>query len=269
MRALFATCLLLAAAATHAGDVSHFRANVQGELTIGPDGSVVDVRFDDANWMAPLVREGYESQVRAWRFEPILEDGKPVNALGRMSLRLSAKRDDASGRAEFRIDQAYFLDPGPDTMEKMAARAGMSRAPVYPEDPARAGVGAEVGVVLRLGADGAPEEAAVDRFEFRGASARSLEKKFASQFERATLAAAKHWRFPGFEAGQVLRVPVVYTPPRFAGPRAGWIPVVPVNRETPAWALVDAAGRNAIQLAAGGEAPSERLRLLTPLSPEG
>lgn len=269
MRALFATCLLLAAAAAHAGDVSHFRANVQGELTIGPDGSVVDVRFDEAKWMAPPVREGYEQQVRAWRFEPILEDGKPVNAIGRMSLQLSAKRDDAAGRAEFRIDRAYFLDPEPDTAAGRAPRGGPLRQPVYPEDPARSGVGAEVGVVLRLGADGAPEEVAVEEFSFRGDSPRSLSKKFASQFERATLAAVKHWRFPGYEAGQVLRVPVTYTPPRFTGPRAGWVPVHPMARETPAWALADAAARDAIQLAAGGERGSDRLRLLTPLSPEG
>lgn len=269
MRALFATCLLLASAALHAGEVSHFRASVQGELTIGPDGSVVDVRFEDAKWMAPPVREGYEKQVRAWRFEPILEDGQPVNAVGRMSLQLSAVRDDAAGRAEFRIDQAYFLDPEPDTATRRAERAGSLRHPVYPEDPARSGVGAHVGVVVRLGADGAPADLAVEKLALVGAEPRSLGRKFASQFERATLAAVKHWRFPGYEAGQVLRVPVSYTPPRFAGPRAGWTPVHPMPREVPAWVLADASGRDAIQLAAGGEAPSERLRLLTPLSPEG
>ncbi|PRH82590.1 hypothetical protein [Arenimonas caeni] len=269
MRTILLACLLLAGPAATASEQSHFRATVKGELTIGTDGGVLEVRFDDAAWMKPPVREGYEDQIRSWRFEPILEDGKAVNAIGRMSLQLSAMRDDEAGRAEFRIDRAYFLDPEPADGAAGEDRAGLLRPPVYPADAARAGVGAFVGMVVRLDADGLPEQVAMEKLAFSGVEPRSHGRRLATQFEKATLAAARSWRFPGYEAGQVLRVPVTYSPPRFPAQSAGWVQVFPTVREVPAWVLAEHGARQPVELAASGERGSERLRLLTPLSPEG
>lgn len=268
MRALLVACLLLVATpAVSAAAQQHFFARVSGELTIDPDGSVADVRFDQADWMAPLVRAGYEQQVRAWRFEPIVEDGKPVRALGRMHLKLAAVRDDVADRAAFSIEAVRFLDPVPT--DTLASSSDLRRAPVFPREAASAGIGAELRVALRLGPKGVPELMGVDEIDLLGAAPGPTEGRMAARFERATLAAAKHWRFPDYAPGEVLHVPVRYTPPGWRSDKGGWIPVYPVAREVPAWVLADAADGQPVELADNGEAVSQRLRLLTPLSPEG
>lgn len=268
MRALLVACLLLVASpAVLAAEQRQFVARVSGEVTIDTDGSVADVRFDRADWMAPLVRAGYEQQVRAWRFEPIVEDGKPVRAVGRMHLKLAAMRDDKADRAEFSIENVRFLDPVP--ADRLASSSDLRRAPVFPREAASAGIGAELRVAVRLGRDGVPDLMAVDEIELMGAAPGPTEGRMAARFERATIAAAKHWRFPAYEAGQVLHVPVRYSPPGWSIDKVGWVPVYPVAREVPAWVVADASAREAVELADNGEAVSQRLRLLTPLSPGG
>lgn len=262
---LLAWLFLLAMPAISAEGPRHFQAQLSGELTIAPDGSVADVRFERADWMAAPVRAGYEQQVRAWRFEPIIEDGKPVRAVGRMHLKLAAMRDDQANRAEFLIQGVRFLDPV--TTDAPAMSANLARAPGYPRDAAHAGIGANVHVALKLGPDGVPELLGVNEIELFGAAPGFAAGKMASRFEKSTLAAAKHWRFPGYEEGSVVYVPVRYSPPGWSN--EGWIPVHPVAHEVPAWLVAEAAGGQAVELADNGEAVSKRLRLTTPLSPGG
>ena len=106
MKFWIASLLLALAGAAQADDTARFTAEVEGSLTIGPEGQVVDVQLRDAAWMGEAVVEGYLQTIRGWRFEPIVEDGKAVNATGEMRLRLAALRNDTDKTAHFAIEEA-------------------------------------------------------------------------------------------------------------------------------------------------------------------
>ena len=264
MKLWIASLLLALAGTAHAADTARFTAGVEGRLTIGPEGQVVDVQLRDAEWMGEAVVEGYLQKIREWRFEPVIEDGKAVNASGEMRLRLAALRNDADKTAHFAIEQAWFPDPE----QSRELPEGMKRQPVYPADAARNGIGAMVIVVASVDDEGVPQDVAVDYLHLTGRNPGSHDRRFAGQFAKVTEAAARHWRLEGADARGLVRIPVKYTPPAFSPPRAGWERVYPVALETPDW-LADARAGEArvLDLAANGTLASTKLRLLTRLDP--
>ncbi|HEY9143992.1 MAG TPA: hypothetical protein VIM90_08170 [Arenimonas sp.] len=263
MKLWMASLLLALAGITQAADTARFTATVDGRLTIGPEGQVVDVKLEDAEWMGEAVMEGYLQKIRSWRFQPVIEDGKAVNASSPMRLYLAALRDDANKTAHFAIEQVDFLDP------KQARRlpSGIKSRPYYPEDAVRYGVGAMVLLVARVDEKGVPVDLAVEYLHLSGQDIGSHAPRIASLFARATQAAARRWRFEGVPTG-LIRIPVKYTPPAFSPPRAGWERVYPVSMEAPAWLGEALAGEAPVlELADNGTPASPTLRLLTPLDP--
>lgn len=264
-KGLMAVLLLALAGAANAAGNAYFIATVEGELTIGPRGEVLAVALEDADWMGEDVVRGYEQKIRAWRFEPVLEDGKPVNAVGRMSLGLIAVRDDEARTAHFAIRRVYFVDPGPPPAP---ARGMMENTPRFPASAARNGIGAEVVLVALVGADGEPRELAAEHVHLSGGGAASADARLASQFERASLAAASRWRFDGVPAGGLVRVPIKYTAPGAHAQRSGWQRIHPVARKVPEWlAELRAAEAGVVDLAENGAPSASPLRLLTPPDP--
>ena len=264
MKFWIASLLLALAGAAQADDTARFTAEVEGSLTIGPEGQVVDVQLRDAAWMGEAVVEGYLQTIRGWRFEPIVEDGKAVNATGEMRLRLAALRNDTDKTAHFAIEQAWF--PDPDQSRELPE--GMKRQPVYPADAARNGIGAVVIVVARVDEEGVPRDVAVDYLHLTGRNPGSHDRRIAGQFAKATEAAARRWRLEGADARGLVRIPVKYTPPAFSPPRAGWERVYPVALEAPEWLAAARAGDSRVlDLAANGTPASAKLRLLTRLDP--
>lgn len=264
MKLWIASLLLALAGTAHAADTARFTAEVGGRLTIGPEGQVVDVQLRDAEWMGEAVVEGYLETIRGWRFEPIIEDGKAINATGEMRLRLAALRNDTDKTAHFAIEQAWFPDPE----QSRELPEGMKRQPVYPADAARNGIGAVVILVARVDDQGVPRDVAVDYLHLSGRNPGSHEKRLAGQFAKVSEAAARHWRLEGADARGLVRIPVKYTPPAFSPPRAGWERVYPVALETPDWLAEARAGESQVlDLAANGAPASAKLRLLTRLDP--
>lgn len=258
--------LLLASGLAQAGEPARFTAQLEGELVIGPQGQVLELAFKDAGWLGEDVRRGYEAKVREWRFEPVLVQGQPISARGRMRLELLAERDDEARTANFAIHRAVFLDPetyrGPDRVPSL-------RAPLYPRDAALTGIGALVVVAARVDAGGKPTEAATEYLHLTGPDPGAQGRRFANQFQRATLAAIKYWTLQGVAPGELVRIPVRYIAPGQSREERRWTRVRPVPVDVPAWVVAASAAQAPIELADSGERGSARLRLLTPLGLPG
>lgn len=261
-KAWFVLSLLLASAPAWAG-TAFFTTTVEGEITIGTQGEVVDVQLRDADWMGAPVVEGYRQKLRGWRFEPVIEEGRAVQARADMRLTLVAARDDEKKTAHFAVRHVYF--PDPEAKVQPIERATF-RTPVYPGDAARNGLGAQLILVARVDADGKPAEIAVEQLHLTGPQPGSHTKRIAGQFARASTAAAKHWTLNGVEPGSLVHLPIKYTPPAFSPPRGGWERIYPVSMEVPDW--VEQARQDeqrVLALAEDGSPSTTRLRLLTPL----
>jgi hypothetical protein len=162
-----------------------------GEIVIGPDGSVTSHRLEAG--LAPVVQALVDKNVKTWTFEPILSGGRAVSARTRMQLALSAVPD-SDGNYVLKLENVWFGLP--------QAR-NLHRPPSYPNAAIKAGVGARVLVLARLDDEGNvtdvhPYQTSLDRrFGTEGRT-----ERWRKQFERASLAAVKRWKFtPGESIG--------------------------------------------------------------------
>jgi hypothetical protein len=252
--------LLLAASPAFAvsPDAQIYTARAAGSLTIGADGRVLDVELTSEASLGTGVLEGYEERVRSWQFEPIREDGRPVNAKGLMQLSLVALREKGDDMATFAIRGVQFLDP-PGTESEWPRLA----QPSYPANALKAGAGAEVMLLLKLDAQGRVQSAATEHLALLGVATRQAHQaNLAAQFRRSAERIAMEWTISGQPDGQVVRVPVRYTTDRWA---RGWAPTAMQPVELPEWAVLELASAQATDLSAGGVATAGQFKLLTPL----
>jgi hypothetical protein len=260
MKAITIFLLLAASPALAAAPVVQlYTARAEGSLTIGADGRVLDVELSSDVNLGKEVLAGYEQRIRAWRFEPILENGRPVNAKGLMHLSLVAAREEGSDAATFAIRRVQFLDP-PDA----AADPGEARLkpPPYPMNAYRAGAGADLVLVIKLDAQGKVLSAATETLELLGVGAKQPhQKNLAAQFSRVAERTAGSWIIPGQEPDAVVRVPVRFSTERMAG----WSPIAPQPLQLPEWAVLELATEQVTELSASGMAAAEQFKLLTPL----
>ena len=252
--------LLLAASPTFAAspDAQMYTARAGGSLTIGADGRVLDVELTSEGSLGTGVLEGYEQRIRTWRFEPIVEGGRPVNAKGLMQLSLVALREKGDDMATFAIRGVQFLDP------PGAASEGPRLAqPSYPTNALKAGAGAEVMLLLKLDAQGRVQSVATEHLALLGVATRqSHQANLVAQFRRSAEKIALEWTISGHPDGQVVRVPVRYSTDRWA---RGWAPTAMQAVELPEWAVLELASAQATDLSAGGVATAGQFKLLTAL----
>lgn len=261
MRLLSLLLALAAVAPAHAAEapLEVYTTTADGSLTIGANGEVLAVELKSGGNLGTGVLEGFEQRIRAWRFEPITEDGRPVNAVGRMHLVLVAAKRRGESTATFGINRVQFLDPPGATPGPAgdAMRPDMP-PPRYPNEALRAGRGARLELLVRVDAEGRPTDVAVERLMmFGGASA---DARLAGKFRSATEAAVRKWRIPGQAPGGVVSVPVTF---RMSG--EGWVRTVAMQTEMPAWAVMERQSGDAVAVGEGGAKSAEAIRLLTPL----
>ncbi len=255
-------CVLLAASPVLAAapEVQRYTARAEGSLTIGADGRVVDVDLSSNANLGKEVLAAYEERIRGWRFEPIVENGQPVNAKGLMQLSLVAEREKGSESAAFAIRHVWFMDP-PGTAP--AADAPRLAQPSYPTNALKAGVGADVVLVLKLDAQGRVQSAATEKLDLLGVAPRQSHLSgLVAQFRRSAEKAAVGWTIPGQPEGVLVRVPVRYVTDRWA---SGWAPTAMQVVELPEWAVLELAAAQARDLSAAGMATAQQFKLLTPL----
>lgn len=251
----------LAAAQAQASSTDVFVLGVEGSLTVGADGSVIDVKLDSQAALGPDAARGYEEHIRGWRFEPVVEDGKPVNAVARMKLSLVAVRKSGAREATFGIRRVWFTDP-PTMAAESSAKPKLDR-PRYPSGPVRAGVGAKLELLVRLDGEGRVSDVATESMMLLGSAPGTRKGKFSANFRDAAEKAARNWVIPGYEEGALVIVPVSFWPTQKAD---SWQQVYPGVVDPPAWVAAARAEKDAIDLVASGERTSSRLRLLTPLA---
>ncbi|HVT33127.1 MAG TPA: hypothetical protein VHE32_10795 [Rhodanobacteraceae bacterium] len=188
--------------------------NADGDITIAPDGHVTD--FHLSTKLSPAVGKLVDGTVRSWHFEPVTVDGRAVNAKTTMSLRLSgtpAPNDSYS----LRIESVHF---GVLTRTKL-------KPPEYPGNAARVGLGARVVLYLVIDEDGKVIEALPGQTSLgmRAKNERDAED-WRQQFEKASIKAAKTWRYDPSELVDGKRVanrhaiaPIEFQPSRW---HHGW-----------------------------------------------
>lgn len=206
MRGMWGAVLLLLAGVCQAqsAPTAELRLPVSGEIGIDPQGKVFD--FTIASILTPEVKGVVERAVKQWSFEPVTKDGAAVHAKARMYLTLVATP--VGEGYQLRIERLRFAADRPSTL---------MFPPTYPQEAARRGIGADVLVALRVGADGKVRDAVAVQTSMPDAEGGGKKlDKLRRMFEQSAVATARKWEFRPSDASQedvTLIVPIAYLKP--------------------------------------------------------
>ncbi|MEO5596451.1 MAG: hypothetical protein ABIQ97_04840 [Lysobacteraceae bacterium] len=233
---LFCCASLSSVAATEAPPIELEQAltlRVDGDLTIDPNGVPTDYAVKTE--LPKVLADSLQRQVHAWRFDPILIDGKPAKVKTLMHVTLGATGDGDAMRVS--IEAVTFPQKSgaiPDDSRPVSLTSDKPEPPYYPQDELIAGVEARVAVQLQVGADGKVQQASVaqtgllhikgDPRQLRGAIA---------DFEHASLKAARSWRFKVSADPEVLERLQVSDPEAYAQAMTVTIPIEFITTNTP------------------------------------
>ena len=158
---------------------------VGGTIDIGPDGTVVAHTLDRG--LSSAIEKLVASSVAGWRFEPIVENGKPVIASTRMDLKLKAVpvEDD---KMRLQVSSAWFGSPKIDQAQMTAPR--------YPSRAIKQGIGATVMLILRLDDQGKVIAAHPYQTSLNARMPDMRAAKWRKVFEQASITAAMKWQYP-------------------------------------------------------------------------
>ncbi len=217
--------------------------SVAGVLTVTPAGEVTAVGLDDEASLPPGVRDLVKRSAAAWRFDPVRDGGRPLPTQLPMSLRLVANQS-GDGSYLIRIRSAHF---GGTSDDAASVRAQDMIPPRYPETAFRAGATGTVYLLLKVGRDGAVEDAFAEQVNLTVIDSESRMQRWRDVLANASLQRARSWRFQvpaeGPDAGDpfwVMRVPVSFSlhsdARGIASDRnARWQTYVPGPRQSPSW----------------------------------
>lgn len=199
-----------------------YHLSAEGDLYISADGSVLDYKLQSKN-LSPEIAVLVDKKIRGWRFEPIIVDGKPVTAKTRLDLSLNATP--VPGGYQLRIAGVGFGNP-------VRKPLGL-KPPTYPIPANRAGVEADVVLLLTLNGNGRVVKSDVERTSLSGKGPQRVVTQWADMFEKSAQDAVRHWRFELTEqvdgkaaSKSRVRIPVIY---RLDNTK-GWRAMVPVVR---------------------------------------
>lgn len=198
--ALMAACCVAAATEPDA-DAEVHRLGLSGRIQIDAEGQVVDYRIRQS--LRPALRQLIDRGIRDLRFEPLADDGNPVAASTPMHLGFVFEPHGDDYRV--RLESAHFGG---------FEHVGIS--PRYPEAALRDGVGADVLVAVRVGADGHVLEAAAIRTRLSREGSSAQQAAWRNQFEASALRALRGHRFEDSDelhlaVEQTVLLPVKYT----------------------------------------------------------
>jgi hypothetical protein len=248
---------------------------VEGEVDIELDGSVSKVVFDREEKLPEGVVKFVRDSARQWKFEPVVVDGKAVQARAPMSVRVVAKKlDDGQYRIEIR---SASFERGYDEKSPGSVASIKMDPPRYPENAYRAGASGTVYLILKVGRDGSVQDAVAEQVNLRVVAPEADMRMFRKIFATSALVAAQKWTFRPPTEGEnaadpywTVRVPVFYSldPQSREVSYGRWLSYVPGPRERAPWVTdKDRAGFSPDALVEGGVymANEKGPRLLTPL----
>ncbi|MET0331162.1 MAG: energy transducer TonB [Dyella sp.] len=279
-RFLFGSLALLLCAHGWAADADAVRKRVEssmlltGSIVIAPEGTVRSFQIDHTDKVPAPVLELLQKNVPQWTFEPVQQDGQPVNARATMDVRVVANQL-ADGNYALSIRGVHFGDDAPG--ENVSSKTRVS--PRYPVEAVSARVPGTVYLLLQVGRQGQVEGAIAEQVNLEAVGSDQEMARFRKVLADASLSAARRWTFNPPSTGRrvqadhwFVRVPVQFN---LSGPglhsRAGygqWQTYVPGPRQVAPWAQESKLAEGSVDaLPADGIAPAQSsLHLLTPLA---
>jgi hypothetical protein len=246
---------------------------VKGVIETNVDGSVGALAIDKPEKFPAGILDFVQKQVSAWKFEPVLVDGKPMRARSQMSVRVVARMIDKDNYS-IAIRNANFDGEAPKEGEALSSRK--LTPPRYPQSVAMAGASGTVYVVVKVGKDGRIVDAMAEQVNLRTIGTGSEMSAWRSALTDAALKAARDWTFAPPVAGEraddefwSARVPVDFKMDdrvRFAYGK--WELYIPGPRQTIPWSDEERPGFSPDSLADGGVymlGMNTGPKLLTPL----
>ncbi|OOG51293.1 energy transducer TonB [Rhodanobacter sp. C01] len=251
---------------------------VSGTVEVATDGSVTHYTLDHPKALPKVVTGLLAQAVPAWRFRPVMVDGKPAAAKAPMSLRVVAKPQ-GDGNYSVSVVAVWFGDGVKNQSEVSAETISYkTRAqPVYPRDAADRQVSGTVYVLLKVGRDGNVTDAVAEQVNLRVVPSNTSEMVWCRRvLADAALYAMKRDRFNLPTVGEdvnrsfwVVRIPVAFDTHVAVREAAygQWQAYVPGPVQRPDWA----SGRDSLGSAdavpeGGALLADTSLDLLTPLS---
>lgn len=211
---------------------------VSGSIVIRTDGTVQSHEIDPGAPLTPVLADFIGNAIGTWRFEPVLVDGKPVNAKVPMSLRLVASQA-SDGNFNVHIASTYFgsKDDVPATDQPRSIKL---TPPRFPKGALYMGGKGTVYLIVQVGRDGKVANVDAEQVNLRVAGTDNQMAMLRKEFTNAAVRAARGWTFDipttGEEANAdswLVRVPVDYM---LAGPgekkpkAGGWDTYIPGPR---------------------------------------
>lgn len=249
---------------------------LSGQIDIALDGSVEAVRLDQQNRLSAELAGFVRTSVMAWRFEPVVRDGRPVAARSPLMLRLVGRRLE-DGNTQVSIGSAGFETYDPESRTSVTGLKMLP--PTYPRLMYEMGAQGDVYLILKIGRDGQVADLYVEQVNMTVVASESQMRRFRQVLGGNAMAAARNWEFrvpvEGEAADQPhwsIRVPVRYAIADRGRPMPGeygvWQAYIPGPRERAPWISdedwengSDALADGGIYMAGRGNGP----KLLTPL----
>lgn len=248
---------------------------VKGSITIAADGSVLAHTLDPKAPLGDALQKFVDGNIAAWRFDPVMVDGRVVTAKVPVSMLLVATPAQDGGLS-VSIASTHF-----GTREDLPSTETVTRVkltpPQFPRNALYMGGSGTVYVIVQVGRDGTVINADAEQVNLRVAGTDGEMATLRKEFTIASLRAARTWTFTppvtGSEAGKstwLVRVPVTFvadgrrTKPAKPGQWDSYIPG-PRNMDMP-WASEELKTAGAPDaLSEGGVYPLQQgAKLLTP-----
>ena len=200
----------------------------EGDIVIAADGSVMEYKLTSGR-ISPEIAAVLDKSVKRWRFEPVVINGRSVNA--KTNMRLGINAEPYAGGYQLRVTNVAFGSPQRSNSQLTPPR--------YPGPALQPGVEADVVLILKLDASGAVKDAHAEQTYLSGTGPDRVMQQWRELFEASAIAAAKRWKFNITETingepaeTSLARIPVSY---RMRG-NDGWRAMVPVGpKQMPSW----------------------------------
>jgi hypothetical protein len=188
--------LLTVVFVAHAASPSQLRQQtelgmvVRGKIDIRPDGSVNHYAITDAAKIPAAVRGILARQIPQWKFEPVLVDGKAVEAHADATVRIVAKPDGDSYLAG--IQGAQFFGGARDGSTRLSVR---EQTPTLSYPSSARGMSADVYITLKIGRDGKALDAIVRKVDLNASASDAQMATSRTALAESTLATVRQWTF--------------------------------------------------------------------------
>ena len=179
---------------------------VKGGIDMRPDGSVERYSIDHSEKLSPAVTQMIGAQVSQWRFEPVLVDGKPVNAHTNMSLRIVAKPVDEQNFS-VRIESASFSGGREGADERMEVLKRTSLTPMVSAMVSTGTAAADMYLALKIGPDGKVLDAVVGQVNLTAYGNEAQMSKARKTLGNAALSVVRKWTFSVPTTGELAGQP--------------------------------------------------------------